>query len=199
MKGHEHARSAIRDVLETWVPIRLLLIRELLDVQTPVDPACYLLADELPDNDPSRYPCIVVRSSRVVGMTRRSPVAASETAVFDVDYEMDVVVACERSEYAGDEVASRDRDRLMLAVRECFALPLELDEATYVPATPFPQEQTGASQQTLRGNPLAAGVITVRVRCAEALIPNDVLASIVGADVTAVAFDASASSIDPSE
>ncbi len=191
MKGHENARALIRTYLETFVPLRLALIRDDLTVTTPIDPAVYLLADELPDNDPTKYPAVIIQSSRTMGMTRRKATAAKEIAVFDVDYEITVVVACERQEFVADEAASTDRDRLMLAVRECLILPVALDESTSILATPTPQEQTGAAFQTLRGNPLAAGTITCLVRAAEALIPNELLVEIIETEVIPTAYDVS--------
>ncbi len=191
MKGHESARGLLRDYLAAYVPLRLALLRDDLGTLTPDDPAVYLLADGLPDNDPTKYPAVVVMSSRTTGMTRRRATTDGEMAIFDVDYELTVVVACERNDYVADEQASTDRDRLMLAVRECLVLPVALDDTTLILATPAPAEQTGAASQTLRGNPIAAGTITCYVRATEALIPNATLVDIIEAAVQADAYDAS--------
>ncbi len=190
MKGHESARGLLRDYLAAYVPLRLALIRDDLATLTPADPAVYLLADGLPDNDPTRYPAVVVMSSRTVGMTRRRAASDGDLAIYDVDYEITVIVACERSEYVADEQASVDRDRLMLAVRECLILPVALDDTTTILATPAPAEQTGAASQTLRGNPIAAGTITCYLRAMEVLIPNATLVDLIEAAVEVDAYDA---------
>lgn len=190
IRGHEAVKVAVKDYLATWVPLRLELIRQLLEVSTPADPAAILLGDELPQNDPSQYPCIVVMSTRTVGMKRRAAAAHGEIVTFDVDYEIVVVVAVERGEYGADEDAVRDRDRLLLAVRECVLLPADLDGSTTILQTPLPEEQTGAASQTVRGRPLAAGQITFRVRAAEALVPAETVEQITGVDLSTSAVTA---------
>lgn len=189
MRGHEAVKSAVQAYLETWVPLRLELIRQLLEVQTPVDPESIVLADELPD-DPAKYPCIVVMSTRSLGMKRRSAASSGEIVTFDVDYEVVVVVGVERGQYGAQEDAVRDRDRLLLAVRECVLLPAELDEATTILQSPLPEEVTGPAAQSLRGRPLAAGQITFRVRAVEALVPAATVESITGVDLSTSAVTA---------
>jgi hypothetical protein len=53
----------------------------------------------------------------------------------------------------------------------------------------MPTEDTGAAAQTLRGNPLAAGTINVRIRSTETLMPTTALAALIGADVTVDVVD----------
>lgn len=189
MNGHENVKTLVRDYLSTWVPIRLELIRQLLEVAAPEDPNSYLLLDHLPQNDPSKYPAVVVMSTKTVDMTRRKVTSSGEIAVFDVDYEVTVVVATEHNEFADDETAAIHRDRLLLAIRECILLPAALDESTEILQSPLPVEVTGAAAETLRGNALAAGQIVFYVRSTETLIPTSTLVDIVGGDVTVATYD----------
>jgi hypothetical protein len=190
VKGHENVKATLLEYLAAWMPIRLEMIRLDLDVQGPKDPTVYMAADNLPQNDPAMYPCVVVTSTSTVGMTRRQATASGEIAVFDVDYDVTIVVAVENSEYSDDVTVTAERDRLMLAARECVILPARLNDTTWILQTPMPTEDTGAAAQTLRGNPLAAGTINVRIRATETLMPTTVLAALVGADVTVTAVDA---------
>ena len=190
MNGHESVKAAVRDYLQAWVPIRLELVRQTLEVDGPGDPNSYRIADGLPDNDPSLYPAVVVMSTRTLGMSRRQATGSGEVAVFDVDYEVTVVVAAQYTDFRDEETAVAYRDRLLLAVRECVLLPAALNDTTHILAT-VPDEVTGAASQTLRGAPLAAGQITFAVRSAEALMPTVTLAEIVGGDVLVTPVDAS--------
>jgi hypothetical protein len=187
MIGHEQVKAAVRDYLETWMPIRLELVRQLLNVDGPVDPASYRIADELPQNDPELYPAVVVMSTRTVGFNRRQA-AGGEVAVFDVDYEVTVLVAAEHNQFADDETAVAYRDRLLLALRECVLMPGSLGDHVQFLSTP-PEEITGAASQTLRGNALAAGQITFLVRATEPLMPTAALVTIVGGDIDVRATD----------
>ncbi len=189
MMGHEHVKTAVRDYLQTWMPIRLELIRQLLNVTEPADPESYRLADFLPQNDPAQYPAVVVMSTRTAAFTRRQAAAAGDIAIYDVDYEVTVVVAAEHNEFSDEETAVLHRDRLLLALRECVLMPAALDATTHILTVP-PDEITGAAAETLRGNAIAAGQITFMVRSAEALMPTATLATIVGGDVDIRATDA---------
>lgn len=189
MRGHEAVKLAVRDYLATQVPLRLELIRQLLEVSTPADPESIVLGDALSD-DPAQYPCVMVMSTRTTGMKRRSAAAASELVTFDVDYEVVVVVAVQRGQYGAEEDAVLDRDRLLLAVRECVLLPVALDDSTAILQSPLPEEATGAAAQSVRGNPLAAGQITFRVRAAEALVPAATVEQITGVDLSVSAVPA---------
>ncbi|MDQ5974872.1 MAG: hypothetical protein QG661_2081 [Actinomycetota bacterium] len=195
MNGHEGVKTLVRDYLATWVPIRLELIRQLLEVAAPEDPNSYLLLDHLPQNDPSKYPAVVVMSTKTVDMTRRKVTSSGEIAVFDVDYEVTVVVATEHNEFADDETAVIHRDRLLLAIRECILLPAALDDSTEILQSPLPVEVTGAAAETLRGNALAAGQIVFYVRSTETLMPTSTLVDIVGGDVTVTAYDETSTTI----
>jgi hypothetical protein len=193
MRGHENIKTLVRDYLKVWLPLRLELLRQGLEVDLPVDPTSYSLADNLPQNDPSMYPAVLVMSTRTVGMTRRKATSAGDLAEFDVDYEVVVVVAAEHDEYGDSESAALHRDRLLLAVRECLLLPAALDTDTAILTSPLPVEVTGAAAETLRGQALAAGQITFQVRSVETLLPTTALASILDRQVEVTAFDASQS------
>ncbi|MBI1377249.1 MAG: hypothetical protein GC157_07185 [Frankiales bacterium] len=186
--GHEGVKQLVRAYLETWVPIRLELIRQALEVDTPDDPRAVILADGLP-NDPEQYPCVMVMSTRIDGMGRRQAVADGEVAEYDVDYVVKVVVAVQRGEYQGDDQAVLDRDRLLLAVRECVMLPAPLSDQVFILSNPAPEEETGAAAKTVRDNPLAAGTVTFLVRAAEALMPTSTLQAILDGTVDIAAHD----------
>lgn len=186
--SHESARIAVRDWLAAQVPQRLMIIRDAEGLESPPDPRSYILADTLPDNDPGQYPCAVISSTRTVGMSRRCVADDGDTLIYDVDYEVTVLVAVIRGEFIGDEAASRDRDRLLQAVRESLMERLQIADGVTV--LTMPTEATGAASQTLRGQALAAGTSTVVVRCVEALIPTVTLAAITGHVLTMDAHDA---------
>lgn len=193
--GHEHARAAVRDFLASQVPTWLAHLRTTQDVDTPVDPIVYLLDDMLPDNDPSKYPCVLVRSTALVGVERRAVSQAGEPATLDFDYAIEVVVACARDEFASRNASapgvltSADRDRLMLAVRWALLGAGDLDERTRVMT--LPSEETGTAQQTLRGNPLAAGTLSFTVRVAEEIPDLSATPLIASHDLEVDGLDAS--------
>lgn len=190
MHGHEAIKTLVRDYLQVWVPIRLELIRQGLAVALPVDPRSYPLADNLPQNDPDKYPAVLVMSTRTVGMSRRKATSAGDLAEFDVTYEVTVVVAAEHDEYGDSESSALHRDRLLLAVRECVLLPAALTADTQILATPLPVEVTGAAAESLRGKALAAGQITFLVGSVETLLPTVALVAILDRQVTTTARDA---------
>lgn len=187
MPGHETARTAVRDWLAKQVPIRLLVLRDALELDSPDDPRVYLLADALPDDD-TQFPAVVVGSTRTLDMTRRGLADDGDTQVYDVDYEVTVAVAVTRGEFVADEKASIDRDRLLQAVRE--ALMERMEIAPGVILISLPVEATGPATQSALGRPLAAGTSTVTVRSTEALIPTRTLANLVAGTVNVTAVDA---------
>lgn len=195
MNGHEVVKTLVRDYLATWMPIRLELVRQSLAVTSPADPASYSLADHLPQNDPAKYPAVLVMSTRTVGMNRRKATGVGELAVFDVDYEVIIVVACEHDEFGDEETAVLYRDRMLLAARECVLLPHALDAHTAILPTPLPEEVTGAAMETLRGQSLAAGQITFYVRSTETLLPTGSLVAILEGTAAVTPFDASADTL----
>jgi hypothetical protein len=169
MRGHEYARAQVKAHLAATVGPRLAAIRSALTVTTPTNPAAgaYLLADSLP-TDPNLYPVVVIMSTGAPRIRRQSVSAAGDTSDFIVVYDLRVVVACRVDSAGGEEAASRDRDRLLLAVRESLLgranLPSDLEMVVGDLA-----EETGAAAQDLRGRPLAAGEVTFSVAVLETL------------------------------
>lgn len=169
MKGHEYARAQVKTHLAATVGTRLAAIRSALNVSTPTNPTSgsYLLADSLP-TDPNLYPCVVIMSTGAPRIRRQSVTASGDTADFVVVYDLRVVVACRVDTAGGDEAASVDRDRLLLAVRESLLgranLPTDVEMVVGDLA-----EETGAAAQDLRGRPLAAGQVTFSVAVLETL------------------------------
>jgi hypothetical protein len=170
MRGHEYARAQVRAHLQATVPARLAAIKTALTATTPPNPASYSLADRLPV-DPNLYPAILVTSTAAPTIRKQSVYAAGDTADFIVTYDVRVVVACRTDVAGGDEAASVDRDRLLLAVRESLLgranLPADMEISTADLS-----EDTGAATQDLRGRPLSAGQITLRVALMETLTPT---------------------------
>ena len=133
MKGHEYARAQVRAHLQAKVPARLAAIKAALQATTPAAPAAYLLADRLP-TDPALYPCILINSTGVPRMRSQAVYADGDSADFIVVYDLRIVVACRTDVAGGDEAASVDRDRLLLAVRETLLgranLPADIEIVT---------------------------------------------------------------------
>jgi hypothetical protein len=188
MKGHEYARAQVRAHLLAQVPGRLAALRTVLQVSTPANPAtaAYQLADGLP-TDPNLYPAVVITSTGAPRITRQSVYAAGDSADFIVVYDLRVVVACRTDTAGGDEAASRDRDRLLLAVREALLahanLPADVEFFTDQLA-----EDTGAASQDLRGRPLSAGQVTFSVAVIETLAPIPVPDALVVSDVDVTGY-----------
>ncbi len=195
MRGHEYARDQVRTHLLAKVPGRLGAIRSALQVSTPANPAGYFLADILP-TDPALYPCVVIMSTGAPTMRRQSVQAAGDSADFIVIYSLRIVVACRTDTAGGEEAASRDRDRLMLAVREALlaqgSFPDDLELMTQDIA-----EDTGAAAQDLRGRPLAAGQITCQVGVLETLAPIPVPDSIEESEIDLVGQPSGTADITP--
>lgn len=169
MRGHEYARSQVRNHLASAVPVRLAAIRAALEVESPANPpeTAYLLSDELP-MDPELYPCVVVMSTGAPRFKAQSVSAAGDSADYICTYDLRVVVACRFDESHGDLVASSDRDRLLLAVREALLARVDLPEDIDMVLGNL-REDTGAAMQDLRGRPLAAGQINFNVAVLETL------------------------------
>jgi len=196
VRGHEFARSQVRTHLQATVPARLAAIKSSLTASTPANPASYLLADRLP-TDPSLYPSILITSTSAPTMSKQSVYAAGDTADFIVVYLMRVVVACRTDVAGGDEAASVDRDRLLLAVRESLLgradLPSEMEISTADLA-----EDTGAATQDLRGRPLSAGQLTFRVAVMETLAPLPAPDALEVTEIDATGYGREVDNIAPS-
>lgn len=171
MKGHEYARAQVKQHLAATVGPRLSAIRSALQTQSPTNPiaGAYILADSLPV-DPNLYPCVVVMSTGAPRIRRQSVTASGDVTDFIVVYDLRVVVACRVDVAGGDEAASRDRDRLLLAVRESLLGRADLPEDLEMVVGDL-AEETGAAAQDLRGRPLAAGQVTFSVAVLETLAP----------------------------
>lgn len=198
MKGHEYARAQVKTHLAATVGARLSAIRSALTVSTPANPAAgsYLLSDTLPV-DPAVYPCVVVMSTGSPRIRKQSTYAAGDSADFICVYDVRVVVACRTDSAGGEEAASVDRDRLLLAVRESLLgranLPVDLEILT-----DDMREETGAASQDLRGRPLAAGQVTFTVAVLETLTPAaPAPAALAQSEIDVVGFSADTSNITP--
>lgn len=197
MKGHEYARAQVKTHLQARVPGRLTAIKAALQASTPAAPAAYLLADRLPV-DPALYPCIIVNSTGAPRLRAQAVYGKGDTADFIVVYDVRVVVACRTDVAGGDEAASVDRDRLLLAVREALLSPGNMPEDIEIVTTDM-TEDTGAATQDLRGRPLSAGQVTFGVACLETLLPATATASLVDAEIDVVGYPAETVTITPPE
>lgn len=195
MRGHEYARDQVRTHLQAKVPGRLGALRTALQVTTPSNPAGYFLADILP-TDPALYPCVVIMSTGAPTMRRQSVQAAGDSADFIVIYSLRIVVACRTDVAGGDEAASRDRDRLMLAVREALLAPGSFPDDLEL-MTQDIAEDTGAAAQDLRGRPLAAGQITCQVGVLEHLAALPATDALEESEIDVVGFSADTTTITP--
>lgn len=197
MRGHEYVRATVRDHLAATVPGRLAAIRVALEVDSPSNPppGAYLLADGLP-TDPALYPCVVVMSTGSPTMRRQSVAAAGDPCDYVVGYSLTVVVGCRTDTAGGEEHASRDRDRLMLAVRESLlgsgSFPDDFELLTQDLT-----EETGAAAQDLRGRPLAAGQLSLGAGVLETLSPIPVPADIEETEIDVAGYTAGTTTIPP--
>jgi|JI10StandDraft_1071094.scaffolds.fasta_scaffold44688_6 hypothetical protein len=183
MRGHEYIREAVRTYLEAAVPTRLAAHLAANGLTTP-EPAdvTFVLADGL--QDITDFPVVVVRSTDATNDTWTAD------GTWSVLYDLEVIVACDHRTHGDYEGASKDRDRLLLAVREAlYRITGLTEDIDIVPGKR--SEQTGAASMSLAGVPLAAGTVKFIARVLETLDdlapPEDVGA----VDVSAAAFDAS--------
>lgn len=195
MKGHEYVRATVRTLLQAKVPARLTAIKTALTVSTPAAPAAYLLADRLP-TDPAQYPCVLINSTGTPRMRAQSVYADGDSADFIVVYDLRVVVACRTDTAGGDEAASRDRDRLLLAVREALLGRANLPDEVEIVTTDM-REDTGAATQDLRGRPLSAGQLTFSVATLETLAPVPVPDALEESEIDVVGYSADTTTITP--
>lgn len=200
MKGHEYARAQVKAHLAATVGPRLTAIRSAPTpaLTTPPNPAAgsYLLSDQLPV-DPALYPCVVIMSTGSPRIRKQSVYGAGDSTDFICVYDLRVVVACRTDTAGGEEAASVDRDRLLLAVRESLLgranLPADLEILT-----DDMREETGAASQDLRGRPLAAGQVTFTVAVLETLTPaTPAPTALAQSDIDVVGFSADATTITP--
>lgn len=195
MKGHEYARATVKTHLQAKVPARLAALKAALNVTSPSAPAAYLLSDRLPV-DPALYPCILINSTGAPRMRAQSVYADGDSADFIVVYDVRVVVACRTDVAGGDEAASIDRDRLLLAVRESLLGRANLPADIEIVTTDM-TEDTGAATQDLRGRPLSAGQVTFSVAALETLAPAPVPDALEESEIDVVGFSADTTTIPP--
>lgn len=197
MRGHEYARDQVRTHLASTVGTRLTAIRTALSASTPTNPASgsYLLTDALP-SDPNLYPVVVVMSTGAPRITKQSVYASGDTADFICVYDVRVVVACRTDTAGGEEAASVDRDRLLLAVREALLGRANLPDDLEINTSDL-REETGAAAQDLRGRPLAAGQLTFSVAVLETLTPSTAADALETSAIDVVGYSSDESTIPP--
>ena len=183
MRGHEYIREAVRTFLEDKVPARLTAHLAAYGLASP-DPADlkFYLADGL--QDISNFPAVVVRS------TDSSDDVRTADGTWMMTYDLEVIVACEHRVHNDPESASKNRDRVLLAVREAIYSVTGLTDDIDLAPRKRP-EQTGAAMETLVGVPLAAGTIKFVARVQETLSDLDPAEDIDDVDLIASAYDAS--------
>ena len=165
MRGHEYIREAIRTYLESAVPVRLAAHLAANGLTSPnVADLRFLLADGL--QEITDFPAVIVRSTDATDDTRTAD------GTWRIVYDVEVVVACDHRVHGDAEGASKDRDRVLLAVREAVYFAAGLTEDIDI----FPAkraEQTGAAAETRAGVPLAAGRLKFRAAVLETLADLD--------------------------
>ena len=165
MRGHEYIREAIRTYLESAVPVRLAAHLAANGLTSPnVADLRFLLADGL--QEITDFPAVIVRSTDATDDTRTAD------GTWRIVYDVEVVVACDHRVHGDAEGASKDRDRVLLAVREAVYFAAGLTEDIDI----FPAkraEQTGAAAETRAGVPLAAGTLKFRAAVLETLADLD--------------------------
>lgn len=182
MKGHEYVREAIRTYLESTVPPRLQAHLTANGLTSPaVSDLTFLLADGL--QDIVDFPAVIVRSTDSEDDTRTT------NDTWRIVYDIEVIVACDHRVHGDAEAASKDRDRVLLAVRECIYSVAGLTEDIDI----YPRrrsEQTGAASETRQGVPLAAGTIRFRAAVLETLADLDPPEDVDDVDLSVGAYDA---------
>lgn len=186
MKGHEYIREAIRTYLEAEVPARLTAHLTANNLSSPdaaeID---FVLADGL--QDIANFPVVVVRSTDATDDQRVDGAAGS---TWQVTYGLEVIVACDHRVHNDPEAASKDRDRLLLAVRECVYLAATLTNDIVI-SPRGRREATGAASETRAGVPLAAGTIRFSAQVIESLADLDPPEDADTYDLSVSGYDAS--------
>lgn len=183
MRGHEYVRETVRTLLQLTVPDRLAAHLAAYGLASP-DPnnLTFLLADGLQLVE--TFPVVIVRSTDAGDDTRTSD------GTWRIGYDVEVIVACDYRVHGDSEGASKDRDRLLVAVREAVyaadGLPEDVD---FAPRNR--PERTGAAEETRAGVPLAAGTLKFRAFVLETLTDLNPPEDIDTVDLTAAGYDAS--------
>jgi len=174
MRGHEYIRDVVKAHLVAAVPVRLAIIQ--VDADDPVTDLDFILDDGL--YRLQRFPAVVIRATDATNHKRTAD------AQWAYDYSVEVIVACANDTVGNYEGATRQRDRLLQAVREALIAPtLWPDDVELLPGDR--PERTGPGVETVNGEPLAAGTIGVTFRVYEDLDLG--LTPIDGVDVTVTA------------
>lgn len=177
MRGHEYVRDVVKALLVAQVPGRLAVIEDGLD--DPVGDLDFILDDGL--YRLKSFPVVVVRATdaQIVKRTGESE--------WLVGYDVEVIVACANATIGNTEGATRQRDRLLLAVREALYVGLSsLPDDVDFPPGAWP-EKTGPSVETLNGEPLAVGTVAFQAQVTE--VADRGLPTVVGVDVTLTVDD----------
>ena len=184
MKGHEYIREAVRTYLEATVPTLLAAHLSANGLTSPAPSALrFYLADGL--QDIPDFPAVVVRSTD-------SKDDQQALGGWWIAYGIEVIVACDHRIHGDAEAASKDRDRLLLAVREAVYRTAGLTDDIDISPRGRP-EQTGAASETRAGVPLAAGTLSFVARVLEQLTEVGGGEDIDAVDLSTDAFDASQS------
>lgn len=182
MRGHEYIREAVRTYFEQVVPARLQAHLTAIGMSTPVPAEVqFVLADGL--QDIVDFPVVVIRSTDATNDTRTGD------GKYRIAYDVEVIVACDHRVHGDGEAASKDRDRLLLAVREAVYSVSGLTDDIDIAPSKRP-EATGAAMETRSGVPLAAGTIKFTAYVLEDLEVLDPPETITNVDLTATAYDA---------
>jgi len=141
----------------------------------------FLLADGL--QEITNFPAVIVRSTDSTDDTRTAD------GTWLIRYDLEVIVACDYRVHGDAEAASKDRDRVLLAVRECIYNVSGLTDDIDISPRNRP-EQTGAAAETRAGVPLAAGTLKFRASVLETLADLDPPEDIDDYDLTADGYNA---------
>ena len=182
MKGHEYIREAVRTYLESTVPARLSAHLTANGLTSPsVDDLTFLLADGL--QEITDFPAVIVRS------TDSDDDVRTADGTWRITYDVEVIVACDHRVHGDAEAASKDRDRVLLAVREAVYSAAGLTEDIDIAPRKRP-EATGAAAETRAGVPLAAGTLRFRASVLESLADLDPPEDADAYDLTTGGYDA---------
>lgn len=182
MRGHEYIREAIRTYLEATVPTRLAGHLTANELTSPsVDDLTFLLADGL--QEITDFPAVIVRSTDSEDDTRTAD------GTWRIAYDIEVIVACDHRVHGDAEAASKDRDRVLLAVREAIYSAAGLTNDIDIAPRSRP-EATGAAAETRAGVPLAAGTLRFRAFVQETLTDYDPPETFTDYDLTGATYDA---------
>ena len=158
MRGHEYIRDVVKAHLIATVPVRLAVIQAGLD--DPVENLDFLLDDGA--YRLQSLPAVVIRATDSPTQRRTGE------AQWVCDYNVEVIVACANDTIGNYEGATRQRDRLLRAVREALYAPAVWPDDVELLSGDRP-EKTGPGVETVNGEPMAVGTIEVFFKVTEDL------------------------------